>query len=117
MHRDPDGKMASPWCAFELPHLGSDARRELAGVFLAKNECCLDAMSVKLRERFPTVDELASEKTCSMLQRSAAMAHSTTLVTETKHARRRAYRENRHNIRKHSHSCAHYVVREAARIH
>ena len=45
------------------------------------------------------------------------MARNTTLVVEAKHARRRAFREMRHQVRSHRLMCAEYMLRETARIH
>ena len=116
VHKCPFGEWVSPFCHLHLPFVAARdgvAARELAERTLNEHDCCVDEFTDRLRKLAPTVDAMLSSTVLSALRHAAIDSQGTTLVTEVKHARRRAYRETRRQIREHRHVCAQFILREA----
>ena len=120
VHKCPFGEWSSPFCHLHLPVVVARdgvAARELAERTLREHDCCVDEFTDRLRKLAPTVDAMLSPTILSALRHAAIDSQGTTFVTEVRHARRRAYREMRHQIRDHRHTCAQFILREAASLH
>jgi hypothetical protein len=80
--------------------------------------CDLDYFALSIRRHVGSRPERLLEKdVVNAIKHASLQARSTKLVVESKHARRRAFREMRHQIRSHTLSCAEYVLRGCARLH
>ena len=80
--------------------------------------CDLDHFALSIRRHVGSQPERLLEKdVLNAIKHASLHARSTTLVVESRHARRRAFREMRHQIRSHTLSCAEYMLRECARLY
>ena len=106
VHKCPFGERVSPFRHLRLPSVAARdgvAARELAERTLNEHDCCVDELTDRLRKLAPTVDVMLSSTVLSALRHAAIDSQGTTLVTEAKHARRRAYRDMRRQIRDRQH--------------
>ena len=108
----PDMHLSHPYALLDLAHAsaGSADQAERAARFCNSDltkDCDLDFVSLSVRKFVASSPEtLLSPDILGALHRLSVVARNTTLVVESKHARRRAFWEMRHQIRGHRLVCS-----------
>ena len=124
---NPSGDIAFPWALLEAASTGTDSEREDLAHRIFQDEddvdarspsvfdCDLDAASYQLKT-FAVVEEKFHEAWPG-LKHTANIMEDQSRTVESRHARRRAYRDYRNQVRGMSHQFAHYLIKESCRIH
>ena len=117
----PDKQLAQPYSLFDMSLLSGEALRLRAENFCdtqATLDCDLDFFSLSIRNfANSSAATLMSDEVIAAIRRTTVIARNTTLIVEAKHARRRAFREMRHQVRNHRLICAEFMLRECSRIY